>query len=288
MKSFFVVSDVHSFYSILLKTLDNHGFQVNNPNHILVVCGDIFDRGEESVALYNLLSNIPDSRFIYIRGNHEDLICECVEDILNNKTISRHHFSNGTIKTIAHFTGLKEQDFVYARLADTTKELVQSKMMPIIDWINKKSVNYFAVGDYVLVHGWVPVVADGLDFMGNYKGMKLAPLSWWEDANNEFIWQEARWINGMDAWKQGCVIPGKTIICGHFHCSWGWSHLRQKRKEFPKKNHIDWEKSFEPFVDEGIIAIDACTAYSGIINCVVLEVEEENEVGGDNKATKST
>ena len=56
MRSFFVVSDVHSFYSILLKTLDSHGFQVNNPNHILVVCGDIFDRGEESVALYNLLS----------------------------------------------------------------------------------------------------------------------------------------------------------------------------------------------------------------------------------------
>ena len=286
MKRFFVVSDVHGFYSILLKTLDSHGFQVNNPNHILVICGDVFDRGEESVALYNLLSNIPDSRFIYIRGNHEDLICECVNDILTNKIISRHHFSNGTIKTIAHFTGLKEQDFVYARLADTTKELVQSKMMPIIGWINKKSVNYYEIGDYIFVHGWLPVTADGLDFMGNYRNPHIAPRDWWDNDIND-MWKEARWLNGMKMWKDGAKLSDKTIVCGHFHCSWGWSHLRQERKEFPKKNRRDWEKSFEPFIDEGIIAIDACTAYSGIINCIVLGVEEDNEMGGDGKVTKS-
>ena len=51
----------------------------------------------------------------------------------------------------------------------------------------------------------------------------------------------------------------------------GHSHLNQDRKEFPAKNRVDWERSFEPFVDDGIIALDACTAYTEFCNCVVLE-----------------
>ena len=73
-------------------------------------------------------------------------------------------------------------------------------------------------------------------------------------------------------WKNGLVIPGKTIICGHWHCSWGWSHIDQRRKEFPDKSRRNWKKSFEPYVKEGIMAIDACTAYTEFVNCIILEV----------------
>jgi hypothetical protein len=76
----------------------------------------------------------------------------------------------------------------------------------------------------------------------------------------------------MHAWARGAKLPGKTIVCGHFHSSWGHSHLHLDRKEFPQKNRVDWQKSFEPFVDEGIIAIDACTPYTGFCNCLVLDV----------------
>nr|DAD78145.1 MAG TPA: hypothetical protein [Siphoviridae sp. ctrgt10] len=31
-------------------------------------------------------------------------------------------------------------------------------------------------------------------------------------------------------------------------------------------------KSFEPYIKEGIIALDACTAYSKKVNVVVLEI----------------
>ena len=34
------------------------------------------------------------------------------------------------------------------------------------------------------------------------------------------------------------------------------------------------EKAFQQFVAPGIIAIDSCCAYSGFLNCIVLEVEE--------------
>jgi hypothetical protein len=80
----------------------------------------------------------------------------------------------------------------------------------------------------------------------------------------------------MEKWKNSNNrLDGKTVIVGHWHCSYGWSHIRNERKEFPQKNRKGWEKSFEPFVDDGIIAIDACTAYSGMCNVIVIE-EDEN------------
>ena len=45
---YFAISDMHSFYSIAKKSLDEAGFDPDNENHTLVVCGDIFDRGDET------------------------------------------------------------------------------------------------------------------------------------------------------------------------------------------------------------------------------------------------
>jgi hypothetical protein len=81
----------------------------------------------------------------------------------------------------------------------------------------------------------------------------------------------ARWVNGIEAAHQGVILPKKTIVCGHFHCSYGWSRIRQERKEFPSKSRDDWAKSFEIYEDRGIVALDACTAFSGFVNCYVIE-----------------
>ena len=59
----------------------------------------------------------------------------------------------------------------------------------------------------------------------------------------------------------------KTIVCGHWHSSWGHCRLEGKCSEFGK------DSDFSPFYAEGIIAIDGCTAYSGRVNCIVLEDE---------------
>ena len=45
MKTYFVCSDIHGFYKEWVKSLKEAGFNKNNPEHILIVLGDIFDRG---------------------------------------------------------------------------------------------------------------------------------------------------------------------------------------------------------------------------------------------------
>ena len=47
MKTYFVCSDIHGFYKEWMKSLKEAGFNKNNPEHILIVLGDVFDRGNE-------------------------------------------------------------------------------------------------------------------------------------------------------------------------------------------------------------------------------------------------
>ncbi len=265
MDKFFVTSDVHGFFDIFQQELFDKGFEIDNPKHKVVVCGDLFDRGEQAIELLDFVRGLGD-RFIYVRGNHEDLMFDCYNSLLLNRDPGYHHVTNGTIGTICQLTGLGFYN-VLTPSPERTRAF-GNKLEPVLQWIHNKSVDYFETANYVFVHGWIPSFAHLDDFRDG-------------TAND---WDEARWLNGMEMWKNPkCRVEGKTIVCGHWHCSWGWSHIKQKRKEFPQKNRKDWQKSFEPFVDDGIMAIDACTAYTGMCNIVVIEDKSlEGDVDGNN------
>ena len=251
--TYFITSDVHGYYKELIIALKNKGFDINNKEHILCICGDLFDRGSEPIKLFEFIKNLNEqNRLIYIKGNHEDLLEQCVNEIYTGKNIGLHHFSNGTIETICRFC--RENEKI---IFDPSKRyFIYHTMKPILNFITKNAIDYKEIGNYILVHGWIPL-NNKKDFRNSTK----------EE------WKSARWINGMAAWRTPEYrIKNKTIICGHWHCSWGWSFIRQSRKEFPPTTKKDWLKSFEPFIDDGIMAIDACCAYSGKLNIIKLEI----------------
>lgn len=71
MKKYFLCSDIHSDYTALINAINDSGFDEKNDDHILVVAGDIFDRGQESIALYNYLKELTDKKkAIVLTGNH--------------------------------------------------------------------------------------------------------------------------------------------------------------------------------------------------------------------------
>lgn len=253
MKKYFIVSDVHSFYNELMVALNEKGFDKDNPEHILCVCGDLFDRGDGTVKLFEFVKELKaQDRLIYIKGNHETLLEKCVADIRAGRTPGWHHSSNGTTKTICAFCGQSE----WIIFDPTWRDKICETMQPVLDFIDENCVNYAEIGDYILVHGWIP----SFQHLDNFR-----------DGDDD-DWNQAMWLNGMDMWRNPANrVEGKIIICGHWHCSWGWSHIRQERKEWPQSNRKDWLKSFEPFVDDGIIAIDACTAHTSKVNCIVIE-----------------
>lgn len=240
----FAVSDIHGFTSILRESLTKAGFEINNPEHLLVVCGDLFDRGKEARQLIRYLRNIDNK--ILIRGNHEDLMYEMID----RGYPMQHDISNGTYNT-AQQLGWD----------DLIQEVDFRKVKSTFDIVTKDMGDYFETKNYIFVHGWIPVtVKDNLpnhyiinrDFEFN---------SEWRTNGD---WNLSRWLNGIDMNSRGFNEPNKTIVCGHWHCSYGY-HLWEGSEEFG--NYAIWE----PFRREGIIAIDRCTAYTKEMNVLVLE-----------------
>ena len=252
-KKYFATSDVHSFLDELMVALNEKGFDKYNKDHILCVCGDLFDRGTQPQQLFEFVKELQaQDRLIYVRGNHEDLLFDCMTEIRCGRIPSSHHFHNKTVETICRLCGQSEW-IVYD---PTWRDKICEIMQPVLDFITDNCVNYAEIGDYVLVHGWVPC----------YQG-----LDDFRDATAS-DWERARWNNGMEMWKnQKCRVEDRTVVVGHWHCSYGWSHIDMKYKEFPSPSHKDFKYSFQPWIKEGIIALDACCAYSGKLNCIVIE-----------------
>ena len=74
MATYFVVSDVHSFYNEMMYALVKAGFDKDNKNHIFVSLGDLLDRGPDAVKCLEFVNSLPVERKILIKGNHERLM----------------------------------------------------------------------------------------------------------------------------------------------------------------------------------------------------------------------
>ena len=248
----FVCSDLHSYFTPFKKALDEKGFEPDNKDHLLIVCGDVFDRGEESFEMLKYLRSL--TNVVLIKGNHEDLL----EEVWYRGFYLGHDYSNGTVKTITD---------IFAKHSDLEPyepiEVSEKVLKPFFD----KMINYFETKNYIFVHGWIPCEEQA----GN---RKYIYRSNWRDST-EVEWASARWLNGIDCgYGDGLIEPGKTIVCGHWHCSYGHAlrAFRESNGEYCGKA-FGSEAKWEPFEEDGIIAIDRCTAHTGEVNVIVLEDE---------------
>lgn len=265
MPKIFAVSDVHGFYNEMIEALDNTGFDPNNEDHFLVVCGDTTDRGPQPSQVISYLSQLmKKNKCVVVKGNHESLMIECLE----RGYPGAHDYSNGTFNSIC--------DLGEASGGKTFDECCLTVEGRFKAFVNKM-VNYFETENYIFVHGWIPVeVKDGLP-MYYRKNRKFAFNPDWRYAHAS-EWEQARWLNGIDMARDGFIEPNKTIVCGHWHCSYG-HHLKSIKTD-NWISEFDEDACFEPFYDTGIIAIDACTAHTGKVNVLVLE---DNFIDGEGK-----
>lgn len=233
MKKFFVVSDIHGFYDEFRAALDAAGFDPSNLDHYLVSLGDNFDRGPKNTEVMNYLMSL--DRCILVRGNHEDLM----EDMINRGGPLWNDYSNGTVDSALEFGEAKE-------LTQGVLTNIKFKIKPFFD----SMLNYFETKNYVFVHGWFPV----------------AKFNDWRKYAHESKWRKARWYNGMKeaVGYKNLDLYGKTTVCGHYHTSWGHNRYGESDEWGPNAD-------FSPFYADGVIGIDACTAYSKKVNILVLE-----------------
>jgi serine/threonine protein phosphatase 1 len=246
---FYVISDVHSHYSAMKRALDEAGFDRNNPNHWLISCGDAFDRGHESEEVLHFLMSL--DRKILIKGNHDTLLVDlCMREFPYN-----HDFSNGTVRTVNDIGGAGE-GYAFDNCCENTLNRTAAYRASL--------VNYFETENYIFVHSWVPLLnKDGLPAHYTYgRSFEFNPE--WRQASQE-EWDSAMWGNPFAMADRG-LLPDKTIVYGHWHCSAGWARA-EGRSEFGEDAKWDIYKNDE----HKIIGIDRCTAHTGQVNVLVLE-----------------
>lgn len=89
---YYVTADVHGYFSELKSALAENGFFEDTEPHKLIICGDIYDRGAETLELQNfILDLMSKNEVILIRGNHEDLALELLNNWNKGSFMQRHH-----------------------------------------------------------------------------------------------------------------------------------------------------------------------------------------------------
>lgn len=268
---YFVVSDIHSFCSELKYSLRKAGFNKRNKKHTLIVCGDIFDRGNETIEVYNYLKSIPKKRCILIKGNHESLY----KELLTKSFPDRYDFSNGTVRAFCNIAGVEEEklnkyywiekdlslDFeqIEEKLYSTwnqIKAIVATHK--ITAWLNSKQWrNYFELDKYIFVHSFIPVkIKDEWKEMHPYKLRSFCyeyKPDWREASDDE--WEVATWGDPIDNFEYNLFKPeaddGKVLVVGHWHTS-----------DFYKRLENIVTDTQEIYYSKNLIAIDGGVKYS--------------------------
>ena len=124
-------------------------------------------------------------------------------------------------------------------------------------------LDYYETNNYVFTHGFIPIDNVNNNYLENWRNASY----------NEF--KDARWINGIEkSMKYKIGEPNKKIVIGHFHSSYG--NVRKNVDDsfsegVLSKLEFSDLKLFEPYIDERIIAIDACTHLTKKINVLIIE-----------------
>lgn len=294
-RKYFVCSDIHGFYDEWMDSLNRAGFNREESSHVLIVLGDIFDRGKQPLKVYKFLRELPKERRILIRGNHESLLGQLVKRFYAEPQ-DEH---NGTVDTLFLFGGYegykefnqqqskeKNENKLYwgmpeyenfrtkwnnKRNAVYTSDFVKE----VLDWINSNEwCDFYETKKYIFVHSFIPI----------RKYLNLEKSMWcgfyvydkdptyredWRNATS-FEWDDAKWGCPWEYELKGLNRTGKTIVCCHWHTSDFFNNLLFKNQ---KSKHLDPRVSNPIFKSDkfpGLIGLDACTALTKVVNVLVL------------------
>lgn len=265
-KKIFAVADIHGHYNILKKSLDEAGYDENNPNHLLIVLGDHFDRGEESLSVYEYLKRLSDeNKAIVLKGNHDNMF---IDYLMGTKISPFDYFHNGENATFAEFlhqtrpfetwcllyNNIEEpttQDF--ANWLSEAREEINNEYPELLEWMQNMPY-YYETSNYIFTHASIDTAVSDWHFPHCYNGKYTD-------------WDALLWDDGSFFGKY-LTNTNKKVVIGHF----GTDHLRRKYNYRSESEEDDF--SILTREDGRVIAIDATTVYSKKINVLVIESED--------------
>lgn len=249
MKKYYVASDIHGFFSEWMMALKDNGFDENNQEHIIILCGDIIDRGNESEKIINFLYDFPKERRILIYGNHEELFL----DMIYRGYPRGHDMTNGTYNT---YKDLFKTDQIMS-----IEEFEKSKLCKLIE----QTIDYYETKNYIFVHSWIPQ-----DYLGYYN-------EYWNQGTSD-LWHRARWCDSIKEYFKNMNKTGKTIVSGHMFSAMAYLYEEIGEKAFLEylNNYEKYSHLNKIYYGDKYINLDCNTYTSKIVQILVLTEEDLN------------
>lgn len=268
---YFVFSDVHGEYDALMQSLQEAGYESDNPQHQLISIGDAFDRGPHSKKIYNFLRQ---NNAICVKGNHDGFFEEYLEKGMDGEFVLFNILHNGLGDTIHSFTGLDNKLFD-VKTVDRARVNVDPN---VLSWLRKMPL-YYETEHFIFCHA-------GLD----------PNLPDWHDTDKEYmIWDIKDSHLPINSTR-------KIVMIGHHHAfrvkqnaeqvglkPAKLENIRVRETDPTNGNVSDTPIKFYGNTDEhspycygNKIAIDGCVNLTKKVNVVVFEdypkYEPEKEV----------
>ena len=247
----FIVSDIHDHYVLLKQALDVSGFDINNNNHRLIVCGDAFYSGPQPGELFVFLRNLNEkNRLIFIYGNHDIELL----DNLKSGAFTRKANRKCAELIVQHATeksGLSDKELIS-----------ECQRLGFTSFLAEIPVWYYENEKYVFTHGFIPTI-------------KHAYNPNWRNAT-EKEWRSAMRSDAMTlSMLYGVKEPNKKIVCGHYSAARCYlmrnaTPLQWENKIYKDVSAVPTE-GFKTFFGDTLIALDQSVKKTGFMNCIVLE-----------------
>lgn len=234
---YFVISDIHAYYNAMITALNNAGYNKENPNHHLLVLGDLFDRGNQAVEVLEYLYPLTmEEKATVILGNHDSFLLDFLGGDYQKAGFNIRY--NGFGKTLRQLSGKTPNDSNYEKIHN----IIDNRFPDLHNWLNQFPY-YLEIGDYVFVHG----------------GIDGSKLDWRTmSSRHDFIW--SREINLPN-------IPEKTVVAGHHRVA----TIRINTSNY-ELLFLHSPEYFDILREEGKILIDRFVEVSEEINVLVLDI----------------
>ncbi len=248
----FVVSDIHDHYDLLMEALNRNGFDINNEDHRLIVCGDAFYSGPQPGELFVFLRELSEKdRLIFIYGNHDVELL----DNLRAKSFTRPANRKCAELIVAHMTqktGLADDELA-----------AECEWIGFTRFLAETPVWYYENENYVFTHGFIPT----------YK--KVYRSDWRNVAEKEWRNAAARGDAMALSMRYGISEPNKKIVCGHYSAARCYLMKDATPSDWDNKIYKDVSsvspEGFKPFFGDTFIALDQSVKKTGFMNCIILE-----------------
>ena len=191
------ISDIHGENKKLLTILDKASYDPKND--VLVVCGDMIDRGTENMETLRTCLKLQEQGAVLLKGNHEQFAQECLADMILEKpseALRLWVIYNGGENTYDEFTKLSKPEMQ--------------------EWLNffRKLPLYYTYENYIFVHA-------GAD--------SRKPIE--KNSEPDLVWSDQKFPY-CPAYK------GKTVIFGHTPTINFTTPSKHKGKDYMKASRI--------------------------------------------------